>query len=155
MIDLAEYYVTSIVVRFDKVTVSYENASVAYLQTPRLEGRILKVVFTVASHDQGWSSYPEDQGTYRGSWTWFSAVMKCDLWHHDSEGGEMEKEVELCRNLHAVKQAQVQEVVVEGRELTGEDGGRGESVQFRAHARYPGWQNTVLGMRVVVFSSAL
>lgn len=34
---------------------------------------IRRIRFTTVSRDQGWSSYREDQGTYRGSWTWFEA----------------------------------------------------------------------------------
>ncbi|CAG8610752.1 2277_t:CDS:1 [Funneliformis caledonium] len=33
------------------------------------------VEFTCESHDQGWSSYPNDQGTYRGSYTWGEASV--------------------------------------------------------------------------------
>jgi len=39
---------------------------------PIPEGKVLrKVVVTVVSKDQGWSSHLEDYGTYRNSWTWF------------------------------------------------------------------------------------
>ncbi|CAG8500907.1 6576_t:CDS:2, partial [Dentiscutata heterogama] len=29
-----------------------------------------EIVITCESHDQGWSSYPQDRGTYNNSWTW-------------------------------------------------------------------------------------
>ncbi|CAG8522409.1 2561_t:CDS:2, partial [Scutellospora calospora] len=29
-----------------------------------------KIEIICESHDQGWSSYPQDQGTYNNSWTW-------------------------------------------------------------------------------------
>ncbi|CAG8509123.1 20810_t:CDS:2 [Dentiscutata erythropus] len=29
-----------------------------------------EIVITCESHDQGWSSYPQDNGTYNNSWTW-------------------------------------------------------------------------------------
>lgn len=34
------------------------------------------IVFTIRSHDQGWSDYREDYGTYRNSHTWFTASVK-------------------------------------------------------------------------------
>ncbi|THG95937.1 hypothetical protein EW026_g5793 [Hermanssonia centrifuga] len=33
---------------------------------------------TIKGHDQGWSSYPEDQGTKRGSWTWYTMTFDED-----------------------------------------------------------------------------
>lgn len=35
-----------------------------------------KVVFTIRSRDQGWSSIVEDHSTYHGSWTWFEAGLE-------------------------------------------------------------------------------
>lgn len=36
-----------------------------------------KIVFTVTSHDQGWSNNARrDRGSYRGSWTWFEAGLE-------------------------------------------------------------------------------
>ncbi|CAG8791976.1 9449_t:CDS:2, partial [Gigaspora rosea] len=29
-----------------------------------------KIEIACESHDQGWSSYPRDHGTYNNSWTW-------------------------------------------------------------------------------------
>lgn len=36
-----------------------------------------KIVFTITSHDQGWSNNArQDRGSYRGSWTWFEAGLE-------------------------------------------------------------------------------
>ncbi|KAF3937172.1 hypothetical protein ABW19_dt0201353 [Dactylella cylindrospora] len=46
-------------------------------------GRVRKLVFKIRSKDQGWSSYPRDKGTYRGSWSW----LEVELWRKfDSTG---------------------------------------------------------------------
>ncbi|KAJ3877408.1 hypothetical protein F5879DRAFT_978334 [Lentinula edodes] len=37
--------------------------------------RIRKVTFEMESHDQGWTSFPENRGTYKGSWSWFEAII--------------------------------------------------------------------------------
>jgi len=39
-------------------------------------GALRRVRFVMVSKDQGWSSYPVDHGTYRGSWTWFEAGVR-------------------------------------------------------------------------------
>jgi len=60
---------------------------VGELQAPKLQtslivpsylprGAVRRVRFIVESRDQGWSSYPEDHGTDRGSWTWFEAGIR-------------------------------------------------------------------------------
>lgn len=41
---------------------------------PRRSVRRIRLATT--SRDQGWSSFPEDHDTYRGSWTWFEAGMR-------------------------------------------------------------------------------
>lgn len=53
------------------------------------------VVFSIESRDQGWSSYPEDYGTYRGSWTWFEARKgDSSILEIDEHGSELEGERE-------------------------------------------------------------
>ncbi|KAJ9654582.1 hypothetical protein H2198_006397 [Neophaeococcomyces mojaviensis] len=39
-------------------------------------GALRQIRFITISRDQGWSSYSEDHGTYRGSWTWFEAGVR-------------------------------------------------------------------------------
>ncbi|MCJ1332101.1 hypothetical protein MMC10_008793 [Thelotrema lepadinum] len=46
------------------------------LPEPSLKHPARKVVFTIRSHDQGWSGEPRDtRGTYRNSFTWFDAQI--------------------------------------------------------------------------------
>ncbi|KAI1068077.1 hypothetical protein LB507_004316 [Fusarium sp. FIESC RH6] len=44
--------------------------------TPKLQYPVRKVVFTIRSKDQGWSSDTENRHTYNGSWTWFEAGLE-------------------------------------------------------------------------------
>ncbi|KAF4122909.1 hypothetical protein GMORB2_7216 [Geosmithia morbida] len=44
--------------------------------TPRLVHPVRKVVFTIKSHDQGWSSSSSPKGGYEGSHTWFEAGLE-------------------------------------------------------------------------------
>ena len=46
------------------------------LPEPTLKHPARKIVFTIRSHDQGWSGEPRDtRGTYRNSYTWFDAQI--------------------------------------------------------------------------------
>jgi hypothetical protein len=57
---------------------SHENMSQGSTSAqPSLDslGHVRLVVFTLRSHDQGWSDYRNDWATYRGSNTWFEAKI--------------------------------------------------------------------------------
>ena len=57
---------------------------------------LLRVEVVVKAHDQGWSGYPEDKGTERNAWTWFS-IGSADPSTHEER---------LATNLHAIPQTQ-------------------------------------------------
>lgn len=70
-----------------ETTHSLRPDRVGELQAPKLQtsliipsylprGAVRRIRFIIESRDQGWSSYPEDHGTYRGSWTWFEAGIR-------------------------------------------------------------------------------
>ena len=66
---------------------------------------IREIVFTFTSKDQGWSSFPEDRGTFRNSWTWFEIGIVHDgkkkLTSKESDGGFSERIYYSQRNKHA------------------------------------------------------
>ncbi len=62
-----------------------------------------KLVIEVHSHDQGWSSYANDQNTYRGSWT-FGEIAVLDGKHTEVKG---ESRMRLYTNLHAKEDWQI------------------------------------------------
>ena len=35
-----------------------------------------KIVFVIISKDQGWSSFPEDHGKFKNTWTWSEVVLR-------------------------------------------------------------------------------
>ncbi|KAK2594080.1 hypothetical protein QQS21_008229 [Conoideocrella luteorostrata] len=51
-------------------------AKMAKYPTPRLLNPVRKVVFTIKSHDQGWSNRDDSAGTYKASSTWFEAGLE-------------------------------------------------------------------------------
>ncbi|KAI6118193.1 hypothetical protein F5141DRAFT_1000365, partial [Pisolithus sp. B1] len=81
-----------------------------------------RIVFELWSHDQGWSSnYPNDRGTYRGSYTWWDASVEAvqpeitgdpgigspvRFHQHEQRRPPLPNERSLQRNLHAVEETQ-------------------------------------------------
>jgi len=88
---------TVLVVQSEEI-INISDGSVSYLTSEPIPSgkRLKKVVVTVVSKDQGWSSFPDDHGTYRGSWTWF----ELSVGPPSAESGERWRG-EVVRNLHA------------------------------------------------------
>ncbi|CEJ60273.1 hypothetical protein PMG11_08853 [Penicillium brasilianum] len=108
----------------------------------------------IRSHDQGWSSYSEDHGTYRNSWTWF------DLGFERTPGREdvcEDLDVRLATNLHASGIAQNHQVVYRAeddlpwmRSLQA-----GDRVSIIPRALFPGWQNFVERASIEIYTDPL
>ncbi|KDQ58106.1 hypothetical protein JAAARDRAFT_193566 [Jaapia argillacea MUCL 33604] len=134
----AQYY--SVLHASDPTETSLSGTTNRVLRSPPIHKPVKKIVIKVEAHDQGWSSYPEDQGTYRGSWTWFEAGI---------EGGE--KRWGVARNLHAESDWQNHEVVWDEEHELVKNLREGDSVAVYAAARYPGWMNTFKNVEIEVF----
>jgi len=105
--------------------------------------RIKRIEFTCISHDQGWSSYPDEQNTYNGSWTWGECSVltnnqteKTGLRHH------------VYTNLHAVSSWQTHVKVFDELQpgvphplIT--EFKPGDLLGFWILSRFPGWRNYV------------
>lgn len=110
---------------------------------PRMKLRKLRV--ECESHDQGWSSYPANQGTYKGSWTWG------DLSVVDETGTTLVKIDRVYTNIHACGDYQSHKFEVSCdhallRELT-----PGRRLILSLNARFPGWTNYVRFARMTLF----
>jgi hypothetical protein len=96
------------------------------------------ITFYATTRDQGWSSYREEQGTRRGSHTWVEGCVST------TATSEM-KRVELHRNIHAGREWEEWEVVMDSHtpllvELR-KDGfvGKQAAIEMRLRSQYPGW----------------
>ena len=131
---------------------------------------VRKVVFKTVSQDQGWSSYPDDHGTDRGSWTWFEAVVRDPSQptyqqlvrtHQENQPRQPMQQPaqgrELMRNLHALKEwrsysrewsiyDEDEETRRWVRELE-----RGKVIDLTVWARYVGWRNRVKSASIDVY----
>lgn len=124
----------------------------------RVAAKIKTIVYSFTSKDQGWSSYPEQHGTFEGSCTFLEAGLT--RFEVKDAGGEelarqqslrVEKEserYELHRNRHAGREPEEYRIGLgEDHELLRrvQDGDR---FALWARAQYPGWENVVYGAKI-------
>lgn len=121
-------------------TVQISNGSVSYLTSKPIPSgqKLKKVVITVDSKDQGWSSYSDDHGTYRNSWTWFELSVG-----QPSDKGSVERwRGKVVWNLHAHGEFKEHTIEILDNGLY-EKAESGDVLTVWAHAQYQGWRNTV------------
>ncbi|MCJ1465745.1 hypothetical protein MMC07_004364 [Pseudocyphellaria aurata] len=144
--------------------VPYTEDSRILLRTPPLTARsvslLRKVVFTMRSHDQGWSSYPTNHGTYENTWTWFDAAVETKSVEAVQEAhGDIDSLVagmpkpldspnvrrrhRIQSNRHAVKEAENYRITIDRGQEPLDDLKVGDQIMLIACARYPGWVNTI------------
>ncbi|KAK2747592.1 hypothetical protein FQN55_004946 [Onygenales sp. PD_40] len=74
--------------------VRYLSSGPLGLLNPNEQHPVRKVVFTITSRDQGWSSFPEFQGTYANSYSWFEANIR-------GVSGRIRNNRQVIVNIHA------------------------------------------------------
>ena len=125
-------------------TVNVSHGSVSYLTSKPIPSgtKLRKVVITVVSKDQGWSSSPDDHGTYRGSCTWFELSVGSS-----SETPAEKWRGEVVRNLHAHGDFKKHTIEILDKGLY-EKAESGDVLTVWAHAEYLGWRNTVKKVKI-------
>ena len=120
------------------------DSSIPYLTSGPIPGgkKLKKVVITIVSKDQGWSSYQNDHGTYRNSWTWFELSVGAP----SKDSGEKWRG-EVVRNLHAHDDFKKHVVEIMDEELY-KKAESGDVLTVWAHAQYQGWKNTVKKVKI-------
>ncbi|MCJ1426225.1 hypothetical protein MMC29_004128 [Sticta canariensis] len=135
------------------------------LSTPALTARsarlLREVVFTIRSHDQGWSSFPEHHGTFENSWTWFEAVVlnKSEESGHATNVGLNSIDIfdstnvrrhHLQSNRHAIGQAEDHTISIgRGHEIF--NGLKAEDrILLVAFAQYSGWVNHIQDAKIEI-----
>ncbi|KAF9643599.1 kinase-like protein [Thelephora ganbajun] len=141
---VAETVEETVIVDQREETVHISDGSISYLTSkPIPSGKKLKeVVITVVSKDQGWSSYPEDYGTYRNSWTWFELSVGSP----SKDSGEKWRG-EVVRNLHAHGEFKEHTIKISDGKLY-EKAESGDVLTIWAHTQSSGWRNTVRKVRI-------
>lgn len=144
-----------------------------------------KVVFTVTSKDQGWSSFSQHHGTEEGSYTWFEACARDHTLvdHHRGRAGwirrlDRAEEMlvsgrhieprplpargrELFRNIHAGRHWRTKTIqwgVHDDEKDVREwvdNIKNGQLIELTAWAQYPGWENHVKSAQIDVYLAAV
>lgn len=123
-----------------------------YLISDPIQGeraRVGEIRVEISSHDQGWSSYPEDRGTLRNSWTWFDLGI---------ERSPDREKIPDCRkiatNLHATSKTNRHRIVFRTDEdLPGMSLLRsGDCISIIPRALFPGWSNHVESASIEIYT---
>ena len=149
ILDLAGYWTVSQAICSDSN--KFNNANVRYLQSAPIQGGeftypLRRVIVTTDSRDQGWSSYPETQGTRNDSWTWFELTLD------DGETGDEIVRVEVVRNIHAGRGFVRHQAVIEDERVL-KQAKEGDRLSVWVRAMYPGWENWVRMVKIEAWSA--
>lgn len=115
-----------------------------------------KAVFTITSKDQGWSSYPQDHGTYANSWTWFEAMVLD--WTESSPEIPARR---ICTNVHAGRDYKTHQVTWcwnsedESERVWITSLRRGQKIGIQVWARFPGWSNSVRAATIDIYTAGI
>jgi hypothetical protein len=147
VLEHAQYWIRSEVYRTDKLGFTENDCRdrTPYLTSEAIQGDrfpVREIKIDIWSHDQGWSSYREDYGTYRNSWTWFDLGIARAPGRDDISKGE---DLRLATNIHASKDTKHHQIVYRSdqnlrwmRSLQA-----GDRISIIPRALFPGWKNFV------------
>ncbi|MBW0509322.1 hypothetical protein O181_049037 [Austropuccinia psidii MF-1] len=142
-------------------------------------GKIEVIDWNIISHDQGWSDYTQDHGTYRNSWTWFEVAVFKSIKPHcpdsiENSYSDNSKEIDneaglnwhrICCNIHARYEFTTHNrtwlpnhpFIQELKHLLAEEQVSTEKksvgIKVRAVAHYPGWMNSIQNMECKIYYS--
>lgn len=120
-----------------------------------------RIVFTTVSHDQGFSNYPDEHGTYKNSYTWFDANVI------DPSGLYRIQRLVMQHNVHARWEATRHVKAYDFRDEADENSEEGSSeawlsaitcgdtVQLVPRALWPAWVNWVIEARIEVWAETV
>lgn len=157
ILEFAQYWLQSAAYRDDRISyddVNYRNRT-PYLMSAPIQGeRLREIRINIWSHDQGWSSYPEDHGTFRNSWTWF------ELGIERPEGREeiaTDEDLRLATNVHAQRQAKHHQIIYHRDQNLPwfEALQPGDMISIIPLARFQGWRNVVEKASIEVYTSSI
>lgn len=167
ILDTAEYWLRTSVVRKERKVFNQHNCGEEYLRSPPITGRVdrpvRRIVFILISRDQGWSDAVQYHSTYDASYSYWDA---CKILAGSGERHPRTSRIQ--HNLHAYPHfrthVQVWGVVAGSPDddrwtAAGtrwiDELKRGDCVAVRPRAEFPGWVNEVAGARIEVQTSVL
>jgi hypothetical protein len=165
IIDLAQYWKTLHVSLGPdaETSVSAHEGSRVLLRTPPIPtskdgrgGRIRRVDFRTVSHDQGWSSYQDLQGTYDGSYTWFEAAFISSrplLMGGGDDDDEQSERLIISRNIHASREWKEHNLSLGADHPILQKAKPGQQMALIARAMYGRWVNHIKEAEVTIYLS--
>jgi hypothetical protein len=155
--EFAQYWLQSAAYRDDRTSFGDGNYRdrTPYLTSPPIQGqRLEEIRINIWSHDQGWSSYPEDHGTLRNSWTWFELGIERP---EGREGIAKNEDLRLATNVHAQRQAKHHQMMYRrDQNLRWFDALQpGDMISIIPLARFAGWRNIVEKASVEIYASSI
>lgn len=151
ILDRVEYWIQSESRRKDEISVDENTckSSPPYLISrpivSKLQSPVKRIIFVIDGHDQGYSDFPLDHGTFENSWTWFEVeVTKSDGVLIDFE----EESKILATNVHASRMTQQHRIMFGDQPGMRQSRwfrklGAGDTISIRPRAKYSGWVNYV------------
>ncbi|KAJ5305860.1 hypothetical protein PENANT_c015G08665 [Penicillium antarcticum] len=159
VLEYAQYWIRSEVYRNDRLAFTENDCRdrTPYLTSRRIQGNrfpVREIKIDIWSHDQGWSSYREDYGTYRNSWTWFELGIQRTDDRDDLTQGE---ELRLVTNIHASKDAKHHQIIYRDDQnlhwLSNLQAG--DRISIIPRARFPGWKNFVDEASIEIYTDPI
>lgn len=131
--------------RRELTTVTDSREAYLSVEVPSHSEHVKMVTMECESHDQGWSSYPDDQGTRNNSWTFG------DLSVQDDSGADVHKEDRVYTNLHACSDWELHKVEYGEDHALTKSLGPGKIMVLSLNAQFPGWENFVKYAQLTVY----
>ncbi|KAJ5372961.1 hypothetical protein N7517_004967 [Penicillium concentricum] len=157
ILEFAEYWVISAVYREDSMDYTENDCRdrTPYLTSEPIQGErfpVQEIRINIWSHDQGWSSYREDHGSFRNSWTWFDLDIERPSGRDDISKNE---DLRLATNVHAKREATCHRITYQrDQELRWmQNLQAGDRISIIPRARFPGWRNTVQKASIEIYTT--
>ncbi|KAJ5787628.1 hypothetical protein N7457_002618 [Penicillium paradoxum] len=157
ILEFAQYWLQSCVQREERIsyTESECHDRTAYLKSYPIRGErspVRQINIHIWSRDQGWSSYREDHGTFKNSWTWF--VLDIDR-PSGREDISKDEDLRLATNVHAGKALYHHEITYRAdqnlrwmKKLQA-----GDRISVVPRAQFPGWRNIVEKAAIEIYTT--
>ncbi|KAJ5194327.1 hypothetical protein N7491_001664 [Penicillium cf. griseofulvum] len=160
ILEFGEYWVLSAVYREDSMDYTENDCRdrTPYLTSEPIQGErfpVQEIRINIWSHDQGWSSYREDHGTYRNSWTWFDLDIERPLGRNDISKNEDLRDLRLATNVHARREPTHHRITYQRDQKLPwmQNLQAGDRISIVPRARFPGWKNTVQKASIEIYTA--
>ncbi|KAJ5502602.1 hypothetical protein N7463_005476 [Penicillium fimorum] len=157
ILEFAEYWVLSAVYREHSMDYTEDDCRdrIPYLTSQPIQGErfpVQEIRIHIWSHDQGWSSYREDHGSFRNSWTWFDLGIERPPGRDDISKNE---NLRLATNVHAKRETTYHRITYQRDQKLHwmQNLQAGDRISIIPRARFPGWRNTVKKASIEIYTT--